>query len=80
MNPLLVSLISFAFILGGALMGFYLGSVLPEHHLSHDSKEAVKMGWGIIATMSALVLSLLVASAKNTFDAVNVECTDSAVN
>jgi hypothetical protein len=55
MDPFTLSLISFVFILGGALFGFYLGRVLPEDHLSHDSKEAVKMGWGIIATMSALV-------------------------
>jgi hypothetical protein len=79
MGPATISLISFVFILGGALFGFYLGSVLPEDHLSHESREAVKMGWGIIATMSALVLSLLVASAKNTFDVVNVEYTDAAV-
>jgi hypothetical protein len=79
MNPVTLSLISFVFILGGALFGFYLGSVLPEDHLSQESREAVKMGWGIIATMSALVLSLLVASAKNTFDVVGVEYTDVAV-
>jgi hypothetical protein len=58
MDPVTISLISFVFILGGALFGFYLGSVLPEDHLSPESREAVKMGWGIIATMSALVLGL----------------------
>ena len=79
MDPVTLSLISFVFILGGALFGFYLGSVLPENHLSQESREAVKMGWGIIATMSALVLGLLVASAKNTFDVVGVEYTDAAV-
>jgi hypothetical protein len=78
MEPIQISLISFAFIIAGALFGFYLSSILPETHLSHDSKEAVKMGWGIIATMSALVLSLLVASAKNTFDVVNSETTETA--
>jgi hypothetical protein len=78
-NPLTISLISFVFILGGALFGFYLGSVLPNDHLSHESRDAVKMGWGIIATMSALVLGLFVASAKNTFDVVNVGYTDRAV-
>jgi hypothetical protein len=79
MEPLTISLISFAFILAGALLGFYLGGVLPEDHLSQESREAVKMGWGIIATMSALVLGLLVASAKNTFDSVGLEYTDRAV-
>jgi hypothetical protein len=79
MDPVTISLVSFVFIFGGALLGIYLGSVLPENHLSHDSREAVKMGWGIVATMSALVLGLLVASAKNTFDLVNEEYTDTAV-
>src|SRR5262252_7718265 len=41
---------------------------LPEHHLSADSKDVVKLGIALIATMSALVLSLLVASAKSAFD------------
>jgi Protein of unknown function (DUF4239) len=79
MDPITISVISFAFILAGALLGYFLGGILPENHLTQESKEAVKMGWGIIATMSALVLSLLVASAKNTFDSVGVEYTDTAV-
>ncbi|MCE0521583.1 MAG: DUF4239 domain-containing protein [Methylacidiphilales bacterium] len=78
MEPLTISLISFASILGGALFGFFFARVLPEHHLGPDSKDAVKMGWGIVATMSALVLSLLVASAKNTFDTVNSESTETS--
>src|ERR1700757_4274504 len=41
---------------------------LPEHHLSADSKDVVKLGIALIATMSALVLSLLIASAKTAFD------------
>jgi hypothetical protein len=75
MTPLTISLITFACISAGALTGFYLGLILPEHHLSSDSKDAVKMTWGILATMSALVLGLLVASAKNSFDTVNNEIT-----
>jgi hypothetical protein len=41
---------------------------LPEHHLSADSKDVVKLGIALIATMSALVLSLLIASAKSAYD------------
>lgn len=48
----------------GALSGFYQASVLCENHLSPDSKDAVKTGLGILATMTALVLSLLFGSAK----------------
>jgi Protein of unknown function (DUF4239) len=78
MTPLTISLITFACIFAGALTGFYLGLILPEHHLSNDSKDAVKMTWGILATMSALVLGLLVASAKNSFDTVNNEIVEVA--
>ena len=75
MNSITASLFSFGFISIGILFGFVLGRILPEHHLSEDSKDAIKMAWGIVATMAALVLSLLVASAKNTFDTVNSETT-----
>jgi hypothetical protein len=78
LEPYQIALISFASIFTGAMTGFYCGRVLPEHHMSSESKDAVKMGWGIVATMSALVLSLLVASAKNTFDTVNSESTTAA--
>src|SRR6516165_11772297 len=46
----------------------YVQPALPKHHLSAESKDVVKLGIALIATMSALVLSLLVASAKSAFD------------
>jgi hypothetical protein len=58
------SLIAFAFIFGGALLGMLLRAILPEPHLSPDSKDVVRLGSGLIATLSALVLGLLIASAK----------------
>ncbi len=68
MGPLVISLIAFVFIFGGALFGIFLRNILPEDHLSDESKDAVKLGIGMIATLAALVLGLLVASAKGTFD------------
>lgn len=61
--------IVFACAFGGALAGMILRSALPAHHLSDDSKDVVKLGAGLIATLSALVLGLLIASAKGSFDA-----------
>ena len=78
MSPTAVGLISFGFITGGSLLGFHLSQRLPDHHLSTESREAVKMTWGIIATLTALVLGLLIASAKTNFDTVNSERTGSA--
>src|SRR5947208_13054596 len=65
--------IVFACVFGGALLGMLLRSVLPEHHLTQDSKDVVKLGMGLIATMSALVLALLIASAKSSHDTQNGE-------
>jgi hypothetical protein len=52
-------------VFGGALLGLSLRRSLPENHLSTDSKDVVKLAIAVIATMSALVLSLLIASGKN---------------
>jgi hypothetical protein len=43
-------------------------ALLPEEHLSAESKDVVKLGMGLIGTMTALVLGLLIASAKSSFD------------
>jgi hypothetical protein len=63
-----IGLIVFALIFASALFAMFVRDALPEHHLSADSKDVVKLGIALIATMSALVLSLLVASAKSAFD------------
>ena len=64
MNPGAIALIIFVCVFGGALFGMYLRGVLPEHHLSDASKDIVKLVMGLVATLAALVLGLLVASAK----------------
>jgi hypothetical protein len=53
-----------------------LRSVLPSDNLSDDTKDVVKLGTGLVATMAALVLGLLIASAKGSFDTQNNELTD----
>jgi hypothetical protein len=68
MSPIVISLIALAIMFGGTLLGMFLRPLLQEHHLSGDSKDAMKLGTGMIATMAALVLSLLISSAKGTFD------------
>jgi len=55
-------------VFGGALLGMYLRTRLSQHHLSSESKDLVRLGVGLIGTMSALVLGLLVASAKGSYD------------
>lgn len=80
MGPLAIGGIVFACVFGGALFGMFLRSILPERHLSSDSKDLVKVGMGLIASMSALVLGLLVASAKSSFDAQRGELAQMSAN
>ncbi len=80
MSAITVSLIIFGFVFGGALVGLLLRAVLPEHHLSKDTQDIVKLGMGLVGTMSALVLGLLVASAKGSYDAQSAEVTQLSAN
>lgn len=68
MSPLVLSGIIFVLILGGILLGTLLRRALPHHHLSKESQDVVRLGVGLIATIGALVLGLLIASAKSSFD------------
>jgi hypothetical protein len=76
MSSIAISLVTFAVVFGGALLGVALRASLPQHHLSDESKDAVKLGMGLIATMAALVLGLLIASAKSSFDMQSSELTE----
>src|SRR5215467_2872208 len=80
MSGLATSSIVFAFMLAAALLGFLLRRILPEQHRSSESKEFVIRGMGHITTMAAVVLSLLIASAKNSYDAQTGEITQLAAN
>jgi hypothetical protein len=68
MSPIAVSLIALAVILAGALFGALLRKTLPDRHLADDTKDYVRLGTGLIATISALVLGLLIASANSSYD------------
>ena len=80
MSELAIALIVFSCIFGSALLGLFLRGMLPEHHLSSESKDVVKLAMGLIATMAALVLGLLTASAKSSFDLQNAETVHTAAD
>lgn len=68
MTPVVTSLIVLMCIFGSAMLGLFIRSRFPEGHLSPDTKEVVKLVVGIVGTMTGMVLGLLVASAKSSFD------------
>ncbi len=80
MNPTIIGMITFTCTFGGALLGMWLRTALPGHHFEAESRDTVKVGIGLIATMTALVLGLVTASAKSSFDAVNTAVKQTAVN
>jgi hypothetical protein len=64
----------------GSMVGMWLQNVLPAHHLNAETKDLVKVGTGLIGTMAALLLGLLVASAKSSYDTRSSEVTQMAAN
>jgi hypothetical protein len=68
MSALAISLIVCGFMLSGAFVGILLRKILPAEHLNEHSKDVVRLGCGLVATISALVLGLLITSAKSTYD------------
>jgi hypothetical protein len=78
MSSVAISVIVFACVLAGAGLGIALRAWLPEQHLNADSKSAVTIAMGLVATLSALVLGLLVGAAKQSYDAQSTAVTNMA--
>jgi hypothetical protein len=68
MSALTLSGIIFVSTLGGIFLGTLLRRALPRHHLDEHVKDVVRLGVGLVATIAALVLGLLIAAAKSSFD------------
>src|SRR5438046_8209155 len=68
MSIAVIAAILFVCLVGVTLLGKRVRRYVPEDHLSADSRDAVKLAMGLVATMTALVLGLLVSSAKEGYD------------
>jgi hypothetical protein len=71
MKPLWIGLVTFMCTFGGALLGMWLRGIVPAHHLQDESRDTVRLGIGLVATLTALVLGLMTATAKSSFDGLN---------
>jgi hypothetical protein len=67
MNSILVSSIVFGVVFSGALIGMVLRRVLPENELGPDAKEVIRLAVGLLVTMTALVLGMLVSTANSSY-------------
>ena len=63
----------FVSLMAGALAGMWLRLVLPQHHLGSDTTDVIKLATGLMGTLAALVLSLLISSANSAHSAVKSE-------
>lgn len=80
MSALAIAVVTFTFAFGSALAGSYLRERLPEPHLTKESQDVVRLGMGLVATMTALLLGLVTAAARSTFDGHDTAVKNSAVN
>jgi hypothetical protein len=80
MSSIASSSIVFAVVFGGALLGMFVRRLLPQNHLSDESKSIVMIAMGLVATMTAIVLGLLISSAKSSFDALSHEITGTSAD
>ncbi|MGH6710859.1 MAG: hypothetical protein ACREEK_18025 [Bradyrhizobium sp.] len=71
MSSTIAFLASFVSVLIGAAIGMILKKSLSANLLEGGSREAIRLGAGFLATLAALVIGLMIASAKNTYDAQN---------
>lgn len=79
MSPFVAGAIVLTCTFGGALLGMWLRVALPANHLSNEAKETVRLGVGLVATMTALVLGLVTSAAKSSFDGIDKEVTNTAI-
>ena len=80
MNSIMIAVSVFACVFGSALVGMLLHARLPTHHRDGDAKDVIKLVMGLIATIAALVLSLLIASAHSAYDTQESEVRQLAVH
>jgi hypothetical protein len=80
MSATQVAFIVLACTFGGALFGMLLSRILPDDHLGTASKDTVMVTMGLVGSMTALVLGLVTASAKTSYDEVDAVVKQTAVN
>ncbi|MHC5539079.1 bestrophin-like domain [Singulisphaera rosea] len=75
MSSLIMALIALGSLCCGTILGSLMRTRLPEQHLRDDSRDVIKTASGMIATLVALVIGLLVNSSKSTYDQASANVT-----
>jgi hypothetical protein len=80
MSAFATASVTFACAFGGALLGIYIRKILPSAHLSKESQDVMRLVMGLVATMTALLLGLVTAAARSSFDSQDASMRTNAVN
>jgi hypothetical protein len=75
LNPLIIGIAVFGVIIAGVFAGWVVRQRLPAHHLTDETKSLVSVSMAVVATVSALVLGLLISNANTSFIALGGEVT-----
>ena len=70
-----IGFIVLVMVFDSAILGMLICRKLPESHLSDETRSVVTLSMGVVGTLTALVLSLLIATASSTFNTRNQETT-----
>jgi hypothetical protein len=69
MSSIPMTAIVFVVLIAGALLGALVRNVVHGNQIDQDSRQVITLGTGLLGTLAALVLGLLIASAKSSYDA-----------
>jgi hypothetical protein len=75
-----IGLVVLAIVFSSALLGMLVSRILPQDHLTDQTKSVVTRSMGVVGTLTALVLGLLIAGASSSFNTKNKEVTQVAAD
>jgi hypothetical protein len=71
MNSIMAGLLVAACIFAGGLTGLYLDRIVPKRHLTRETQDVIKFGIAMLSVLASLVLGLLIATAKTSYDSTD---------
>lgn len=72
------AVVTFVCTFAAALLGTFIRTALPPAHVSKESQDVIRLGMGLVATMTALLLGLVTAAAKGSFDSQDLAIKNTA--
>ena len=80
LTAIMLAAITLACAFGCAMAGSFVRDRLPADQLSKESQDVIRLGMGLVATMTALLLGMVTATTRIAYDAQDKEIKTSAVN